>query len=55
MEKTNEKEKIVLELTKFDEKIDEYIPEYKERFNIGKYGLFKLSNWYSESSSVYQR
>lgn len=31
--KTEEKEKIVLELTKLDGKIDEYIPDYKERFN----------------------
>lgn len=39
--KTEEKEKILLELTKLDDKIDEYIPEYKERFK----------DWFAEKSS----
>jgi len=39
--KTEEKEKIMLELTKLDIKIDEYIPDYKERFK----------DWFTEKSA----
>ena len=39
--KSEEKEKIIQELTKFDSKIEKYIPDYKERFK----------NWFVDKSA----